>query len=358
MFRFIPLLNQVRFYVSNKNHASTNLISKKMKLTYINILLLAILMLSSCSSKKTKVQEKNIAIVLHGGAGNILPEYFNDSLCKLYKTKLSEALDIGYAILNEGGSSLDAITQTIIYLENCPLFNAGKGAVFTNSGINELDASIMDGRDLNAGAVAGVKSIKNPILAAREVMTNSKHVFLSGEGAEEFAKQQNLEIVDKAYFKTEKAWKALQNAISKEKHGTVGCVALDQNGNLAAGTSTGGMTNKKFGRIGDAPIIGAGTYANNNSCAISATGHGEYFIRYTVAHDISALMQYKNLSLKEASNAVIQEKLVKAEGSGGIIGVDKYGNVVMDFNTSGMFRAFKQSNGTYGVYLFGKDSEN
>jgi L-asparaginase / beta-aspartyl-peptidase len=210
----------------------------------------------------------------------------------------------------------------------------------------------MQGWDLNAGSVAGVGDIKNPISAAIKVMTNSEHVMMSGEGASEFAKLQNLEIVDSSYFFTEKRWESLQNILKAKKHGTVGCVALDKYGNLAAGTSTGGMTNKKFGRIGDAPIIGAGTYANNNTCAVSATGHGEFFIRYTVAHDISALMEYKNLSLQEASDEVINKKLLEVGGTGGIIAVDKEGNISMTFNTNMMFRAYAKSTGEKGVAIF------
>ena len=232
------------------------------------------------------------------------------------------------------------------------MFNAGKGAVFTHNGHNELDASIMQGWDLNAGAVAGVGDIKNPISAAIKVMTESEHVMLCGKGASEFARTQGLEIVDSSYFYTENRWEGLQRALKAEKHGTVGCVALDKFGNLAAGTSTGGMTNKKYNRIGDSPIIGAGTYANNNTCAVSATGHGEFFIRYTVAHDISALMEYKNMSLQDAAKLVINKKLVEAGGVGGIIAVDKNGNITMEFNTNMMFRAYAKSNGEKFIGIF------
>jgi beta-aspartyl-peptidase (threonine type) len=237
-------------------------------------------------------------------------------------------------------------------LEDCPLFNAGKGAVFTHDGHNELDASIMQGWDLNAGAVAGVGDIKNPISAAIKVMTDSKHVMMAGKGASEFAKEQGLEMVDSSYFFTEDRWESLQKILVAEKYGTVGCVALDKDGNLAAGTSTGGMTNKRYNRIGDAPIIGAGTYANNNTCAISATGHGEFFIRYTVAHDISALMEYKGMNLKEAADMVVNKKLVDAGGYGGIISVDKDGNVAMTFNSNMMFRGFAKSTGEKEVAIF------
>jgi len=314
------------------------------------ILFLSALFLS-CQPKQDK---KNVdyALVIHGGAGNITKERVNDSLEKIYQQKLNEALIIGDSILKTGGTAVDAVIGTVEFLENCPLFNAGKGAVFTNEGTNELDASIMDGRDLNAGAVAGVKTIKNPIKAAKEVMINSPHVMLSGKGAEEFANIHKLEIVEPEYFYTEKSWKSLQKQLSNEKHGTVGCVALDKKGNLAAGTSTGGMTNKRWGRIGDSPVIGAGTYANNKTCAVSATGHGEFFIRYTVAHDISALMEYKTLSLEKASKEVIQNKLIKAKGNGGIIAVDKKGNISMEFNTNGMFRGYIKSNGERDVKIF------
>jgi len=233
------------------------------------------------------------------------------------------------------------------------LFNAGKGAVFTNAGLNELDASIMDGNTMNAGAVGGVTNIKNPITAAIEVMKNSNHVMLVGKGAEEFAEKQGLELVDPEYFKTEERWESLQKAKAKEKDtgailednpdwkfGTVGCVALDQFGNIVAGTSTGGMTNKRYNRIGDAPIIGAGTYANNNTCGVSCTGHGEYFIRYAVAHDVSAIMEYTGASLEEAAEKVVMDKLVKAKGSGGLVALDKDGNITMTFNTPGMYRGY------------------
>jgi beta-aspartyl-peptidase (threonine type) len=237
-------------------------------------------------------------------------------------------------------------------MEDNPLFNAGKGAVFTHEGRNELDAAIMDGSNLGAGAVAGVTDIKNPISAARKVMINSPHVMLSGAGASQFAKEQGLEIVPPSYFFTQKRFNELQELLNKEKFGTVGCCALDKNGNLAAGTSTGGMANKRYNRIGDSPIIGAGTYANNNTCAVSGTGHGEYFIRWTVAHDISALMEYKGLNLKEASELVVNDKLVKAGGSGGVICVDKSGNISMPFNSSGMFRGFATADGKEGIFIY------
>jgi L-asparaginase / beta-aspartyl-peptidase len=320
-----------------------------------------LIIIQSCSNKKTgpsKTAEKQEpvrqewAIVIHGGAGAMAKSKMTPEMDNAYRAALQEALGIGKKILVDGGSSLDAVEKTINYMEDNPLFNAGKGAVFTHDGKNELDASIMDGSTLAAGAVTCVMDIKNPISAARKVMTNSPHVMLSGAGASQFAKEQGLEIVPPSYFHTEKRFNELQEALKKEKMGTVGCCALDRKGNLAAGTSTGGMTNKKYNRIGDAPIIGAGTYANNATCAVSGTGHGEYFIRWTVAHDISALMEYKGLSLKEASELVVNDKLVKAGGSGGIISVDKYGNISMPFNSEGMFRGFATGDGKTGVYIY------
>lgn len=317
----------------------------------------------------TKTNE--FAIVIHGGAGTILKENMTPDDETAYKSKLEEAIRVGHDILKNGGSSLDAVEHTINVLENSPLFNAGKGAVFTHDGANELDASIMDGKTLGAGAVSGVKTIKNPINLAREVMENSPHVMLSGSGAEQFAKEQGLEIVDPSYFYTESRYKALQRVkaaedeksardksafydpiIKDSKFGTVGCVALDKDGNLAAGTSTGGMTNKRWGRIGDAPIIGAGTYANNATCAVSSTGWGEFFIRALVAYDISALMEYKGMTLKEAAKEVIQKKVPDLGGDGGIIAVDKNGNMVMEFNTAGMYRASMDASGdmVIGIY--------
>lgn len=281
------------------------------------------------------------------------PDNYTDEQIQELETELKNALAIGEDILKNGGSSLDAVEKVVNYLEDCPLFNAGRGAVFTNDGKNELDAAIMFGKDLTAGAVAGVGDIKNPISAARRVMENSPHVLMVGKGASLFASQNGIEIVDSSYFYTEKSYQALQRALERDKKmGTVGCVALDIEGNLAAATSTGGMTNKRYGRVGDVPIIGAGTYANNSTCAISATGHGEFFIRYTVAHDISALMQYKGLSLDMAADEVVQRKLVAVGGEGGIIAVDKWGNVHLSFNSLGMFRAFATENGERGVGIF------
>jgi L-asparaginase / beta-aspartyl-peptidase len=323
-------------------------------------------LLFSCMNKKTDKKDQSVsssvarqewAIVIHGGAGGITRENITPELDKEYRAGLQTALNTGRKILADGGSALDAVEQTIRTMEDNPLFNAGKGAVFTHDGKNELDAAIMNGTDLSAGAVAGVTDIKNPISAARKVMTASPHVLLTGAGASQFAKEQGLEIVPPSYFYTERRFNELQEILKKEKNGTVGCCALDKNGNLAAGTSTGGMANKKYNRIGDSPIIGAGTYANNNTCAVSATGHGEFFIRYTVAHDISALMEYKGLSLKEASELVINDKLVKAGGSGGVICLDKSGNISMPFNSAGMFRGFASADGKEGVLIYKDEQE-
>lgn len=310
-------------------------------------LLLFIFSVTAC-----KQPEQKFGIVIHGGAGVITKENMTPEMEKAFETKLTEALAKGYSILESGGSSRDAVEQTINIMENSPLFNAGKGAVFTHDGYNELDAAVMDGKDLNAGAVAGVRNVKNPISLAREIMENSVHVMLSGKGALEFAKEQGLEIVDSSYFFTERRWRSLQKALINNKFGTVGCVALDKDGNLFAGTSTGGMTNKQYGRIGDSPIIGAGTYANNKTCAISATGHGEFFIRYTVAHQISALMELRNYTLDDAANLVINETLKSVGGDGGVIGIDHLGNITMTFNTPGMFRGFASSDGERNVLIY------
>lgn len=320
-----------------------------------------------------RVEGDNFGIVIHGGAGTILKENMTDSLEAAYKEVLEEAIRTGHDILANGGTAIEAIQRTINVMEDSPLFNAGKGAVFTNEGRNELDAAIMDGETLNAGAIAGVTTVKNPINLAFEVMENSPHVLLAGKGAEQFAKERNLEIVDPEYFYTENRHQSLQRIketektqldhddqktafldpfIKDSKFGTVGAVALDKNGNIAAGTSTGGMTNKKWNRIGDVPIIGAGTYANNATCAVSATGWGEYFIRGVVAYDISALMEYRKMSLQKAASRVIQEKLTELGGEGGIIAIDNKGNIAMEFNSAGMYRAAMNKDGelTIGIY--------
>ena len=295
-----------------------------------------------------------ITLVIHGGAGTISRASMSSEMERAYTVVLKEALSQGYGILEGGGSSLEAVVATIRILEDSPLFNAGKGAVFTHEGRNELDASIMDGKTLAAGAVAGVTKIKNPIEAALAVMTQSPHVMLSGKGAEQFASEKGLKMVDPSYFYTERRYKSLQEALKEERgdsfnrfpgqhhYGTVGVLALDSQGNLAAGTSTGGMTNKKYGRIGDSPIIGAGTYADNQSCAVSSTGHGEYFMRSVVAYDIAARIKYTGMSLQEACEKVIYEELPALGGSGGVIALDRKGNYCMVFNTEGMYRAVRQ----------------
>jgi L-asparaginase / beta-aspartyl-peptidase len=308
---------------------------------------LALLFIVACSTEKA--HHPDFVLVIHGGAGAIDPKDFTPDLEKAYLDKLQEALDSGKTILEAGGTSMDAVTASVRVMEDSPLFNAGKGSVFTEAGENEMDAAIMNGKDLSAGAVAGVKTIKNPILAARKVMEESKHVMLAGVGAEKFAREHGLEMADPSYFFDQKRYDALLKA---REHGTVGAVALDKSGNLAAATSTGGMTNKMSGRVGDSPIIGAGTYANNKTCAVSATGHGEFFIRYTVAHDISALMEYKGMGLEEAAHEVIFNKLLPVGGDGGVIAVDKDGNYSMTFNTSGMFRGVATSGGKRQVAIF------
>ncbi len=301
------------------------------------------------------------ALVVHGGAGTILRENLDAATEAAFRATLAEALDTGAAILAAGGSSLDAVEATIRIMEDSPLFNAGKGAVFTEAGVNEMDASIMDGRDLDAGAVAGVKTVRNPISAARAVMEKSPHVMMAREGAEAFAAEHGLEMVDPSYFHTERRWQSYLRARQKKdeaeadrKHGTVGCVAVDQQGNIAAGTSTGGMTLKMWGRIGDSPVIGAGTYANNNTCGVSATGHGEFFIRNVVAHDISALMEYAGLTLQQAAEKVVLEKLVAQGATGGIVALDAAGNIAMVFNTPGMYRGFRKADGEGLVAIFGE----
>jgi L-asparaginase / beta-aspartyl-peptidase len=306
------------------------------------------------------IHQPKYFLVIHGGAGNILRSNLADSTA--YKDKLQEALQKGSDTLKKGGSSLDAVVVVIKILEDSPLFNAGKGAVFNSEGKNELDASIMDGKTLKAGAVAGVTTVKNPITAARAVMEKTVHVMLIGAGADKFAKEAGLEIVEPKYFFDQKRWDQYLKSKDKSdlgntdpilnKYGTVGCVALDIYGNLAAGTSTGGLSNKKYGRVGDSPIIGAGTYANNNTCAVSCTGTGEYFIRNVVAYDISALMEYKGYTVQQAADTVINKKLKSQGGDGGLIALDKNGNFCMIFNTSGMFRGYASSDGEMKVLLF------
>jgi L-asparaginase / beta-aspartyl-peptidase len=305
------------------------------------------------------------SIALHGGAGTILRSSLTVEKEKAYHDALMEALTAGEKILKDGGTAMDAVIQTIVSLEDCPLFNAGKGSVFTADGHHEMDASVMRGEDLDAGAVAGVKLIRNPILLAREVMLHSDHVMLSGRGAEEFAKLRNLDFENEEYFFDEYRFQQLKEAIHEgrvqldhssatenKKFGTVGAVAKDVHGNLAAGTSTGGMTNKKFNRIGDSPVIGSGTYANNATCAVSCTGHGEYFIRAVVAYDISCLMEYKGLSLQAACDVVVMDKLVKIGGEGGLIAVDASGNVCLPFNSEGMYRGWAEKGSEKRVAIY------
>jgi len=341
---------------------------KKLIQTALLILLLLAVTIASAQQKDKYV------MVIHGGAGTILKKNMTPEKEAAYVGTLTLALQTGYDQLQAGKTSMDAVEAAIHVMEDSPLFNAGKGAVFTHEGKNELDAAVMDGKSLMAGAVAGVTTIRNPISAARAVMEKSEHVMMAGKGAEAFAKQAGLTIVDPSYFYTKERWEGLQKALAEDsvktvldhgnkksmrmgtinkdyKFGTVGAVALDHDGNLAAGTSTGGMTNKKYGRIGDAPIIGAGTYANNRTAGISCTGWGEFYIRAVVGHDISALMEYKNLSVAEAAQAVM-DKVEKMGGDGGLIALDAKGNVTMPFNTAGMYRGTVTSAGKIQVQIY------
>jgi beta-aspartyl-peptidase (threonine type) len=301
------------------------------------------------------------AIALHGGAGTIAPETMTDEKYAAYTQGLKMALDAGYAVLSKGGSSLDAVQAAVMSLEDCPLFNAGKGAVFNSAGAQEMDAALMEGASKKAGAVAGVTAARNPVQAARAVMDHTEHVLLSGPGADRFVSEQGLPVEEPAYFFNQfrydqwleaQAEGKVQLDHSEKKMGTVGAVALDQNGTVAAATSTGGMTNKKYGRVGDSPLIGAGTWADNRTCAISCTGHGELFIRSVVAYDIACLMEYKGLSLTNACNKVVLDKLVKIGGEGGLIAIDKAGNIEMPFNSSGMYRAFRKSDGSEAIAIY------
>lgn len=293
------------------------------------------------------------ALAIHGGAGALKRAMMTPEKEAAYHAALDSALTIGENVLKNGGSALDAVEKTIVYLEDCPLFNAGRGAVFTHEGKNELDASIMDGATQKAGAVGAVTTVRNPIQLARAVMEKSPHVMLTGTGAERFATENGFERTDPQWFFTQERWDSLQEMLREEagksgngegsgdsKKGTVGCVALDKNGNLAAGTSTGGMTNKRWNRLGDSPIIGAGTYASNDACAVSCTGHGEFFIRYAVAYDVWARMVYGGASLSEAADAIVLKKLVEKGGEGGLIAVDKAGNIALPFNSEGMYRGW------------------
>jgi len=305
----------------------------------------------------------NIALAVHGGAGTIAKELMTPAREKAYTAALDLALRRGHAVLQQGGPALDAVEAAIRALEDSPLFNAGKGSVFNADGQHEMDASLMNGSDLRAGAVASVQNVKNPITLARIVMDRSSHVLISGAGAFEFAHKQKAELEDDVYFFDDfryQQWKEmagtdtvqLDHSDKEKKFGTVGAVALDARGHLAAGTSTGGMTNKKWQRIGDSPIIGAGTYANDVSCAVSCTGHGESFIRAVAAHDVHALMNYKGLSLQEAVRMVVHEKLPPLDGDGGLIAIDRNGNIVLDFNCSGMYRGQVGVNGIFHTAIF------
>ena len=319
-----------------------------------------------------------VAIVIHGGAGTITRASLTDSKEASIRETLESSVQAGYKVLQEGGSSTSAVIAAINVMENSPLFNAGVGAVFNAAGKNEMDASIMEGAGLNAGAVASVSHIKNPINLAMKVMTNSEHVMLMGDGAEQFARQQGFEMMDPAYFHTDFRWQQLQRIKAREKgddtahqqpaapvskedqddqwFSTVGAVALDQNGDLAAGTSTGGTSNKRWGRVGDSPIIGAGTYANNNSCAVSATGHGEFFIRYVVAYNICNRVEL-GIPLAEAADTVVNDILVEAKGEGGVIAMDAEGHITTPFNSEGMYRASIDVDGGMTIEIYREDGE-
>ena len=310
------------------------------------------------------------SIVIHGGAGTIVKEDMTTALEKAYGNGLESALNCGYAILEKGGTAVDAIREAIIMLEDNVLFNAGRGSVFTKKGVQEMDAAIMNGATLGAGAIAGVRNVRNPISLAYEIMSNSNHVFLSGKGANDFAIKRGLKLEPDEYFFSQfryDQWKEIRDSdnysldhthqdlaelMKDKKFGTVGAVACDIHGNIAAATSTGGMTNKKYGRIGDSPIIGAGTYANNKTCAISCTGHGEPFIRAVAAHDVNALMEYKGFTLEQAMNEVVHHKLIQIKGEGGMIGVDAMGNAAMVFNSAGMYRGMKNSKGEHKIGIY------
>lgn len=340
--------------------------------------LLVFSMIAACQNQSQNLENQKpmkqasarpaYAIAIHGGAGALKRLEMSPEKEAAYRAALDSALTIGETVLKSGGSSLDAVEKTITYLEDCPLFNAGRGAVFTHEGKNELDASIMDGASQKAGAIGGVTTVKNPIQLARAVMEKSPHVLLTGRGAEQFAVENGFETVDPKWFFTQERWNTLQEMLEEEKtkgktgfvtpdnnpdkkFGTVGCVALDNQGNLAAGTSTGGMTNKRWNRLGDSPIIGAGTYASNDACAVSCTGHGEYFIRYAVAFDVWARMTYGKATLAEATDELIHKKLVEKGGEGGLIALDKDGNIAQPFNSEGMYRGWaKPGQREVGIY--------
>jgi beta-aspartyl-peptidase (threonine type) len=314
---------------------------------------------------------QKISIAIHGGAGTILKEDMTPALEEAYRHGLSEALQAGYAVLENGGTAINSVKAAVVVLEDNPLFNAGKGSVFTKKGLNEMDAAIMDGSTLEAGAIAGVRNIRNPVELAEEVMLHSGHVFLSGKGANDFAIRQGIKLESDDYFYSQyryDQWREIRDSdlyqldhkndklvglLKGKKIGTVGAVACDGDGNIAAATSTGGMTNKRFGRIGDSPMIGIGTYANNKTCAISCTGHGEIFIKAVAAYDVSCLMEYKNMSLQHACEEVVLKKLVVLNGEGGLIGMDAKGNAALVFNSAGMYRGLKNSDGQNEVAIYG-----
>lgn len=335
--------------------------------------LIALLLVVALITADSHAQDGNVAIAIHGGAGTILPSNMTEELEREYRGALEAALRAGHDVLIAGGTSIDAVVAAVQIMEDSPLFNAGRGAVFTNAETNELDASIMDGQTRNAGAVGSLRHVRSPIALAREVMEHSPHVMLVGDGAEVFARERGLEMVENDYFHTERRLNELRRMKQREdasgavhpaaideafsdpldrKHGTVGAVALDRHGNLAAATSTGGMSNKKFGRVGDSPIIGAGTYADNATCAVSSTGHGEYFIRGVIAYDIAAMMRYAGLSVSEAASAVIHGKLTDMQATGGVIAMDREGNVAMPFNTAGMYRGVIGTDGQIDIRLY------
>ncbi len=321
----------------------------------------AIVLMMGLSVTIQAADEIDPVIAIHGGAGTIPPESLTPEVRKRFDSALREALGAGYRVLKNDGSALDAVTAAIVVMEDSPLFNAGRGAVFTHEGRNEMDASIMSGSGLEAGAVGGVRLVRNPILLARRVMEKSEHVFLTGQGAMEFAIGQNLRMMPADYFYTEKRWlqlverrnKKLTGTPAEVSVGTVGAVALDRQGRLAAGTSTGGMTNKRWGRLGDSPVIGAGTYASNEAgCAVSATGHGEYFIRAAVAHDICARVEYGGMEIDEAASYVLMDRLVRMGGEGGVIAIDGRGHISMPFNTNGMYRGFTDRQGRTSIAIY------
>jgi beta-aspartyl-peptidase (threonine type) len=308
---------------------------------------------------------KKFSIAIHGGAGTLIKGMMTPEKEILYKEALKAAVAVGYNLLESGASAVAAVEIAVKTLEDSPLFNAGKGSVFTADGTHEMDAAIMEGKNLQAGAISLITGIKNPISLARDVMEKSDHVFLGGKGAMQFAKTLNYELKDEAYFYDAlryQQWQEIKDTDTFQldhsknkdsKFGTVGAVACDMEGTLAAATSTGGMTNKRFGRIGDSPMIGSGTYANNHTCAVSCTGSGEFFIRGVVAYDVSCLMEYKGLSLKEAAQIVIHDRILKIKGDGGLIAVDAQGTVTMPFNTEGMYRGFRSSDGSYSIAIYG-----